>query len=231
MKKKVLITGISGGIGAALASILIKRNYEVIGIDIKKPSNPDIIFYKCDLSNICEIEAFTNNEVPLWINELESIIHLAGVYPNKNLIDYSSELWDTVHTVNVKSIFILVKNIIKLNAPWLESIVLVSSTASISGSNDPAYTSSKSALNGLSKNLSLSLAKYNIRVNTVLPGIIDTPMSEVQSNERKDFHVSNTLAKYIGKPEEVANVIDFLVSKKASYLWGSSISVNGGMTL
>ncbi|OEH94286.1 SDR family NAD(P)-dependent oxidoreductase [Bacillus solimangrovi] len=230
-KGKVLITGVSGDISKALIPLLLEQDYEIIGIDIKPPSIKEIQFYECDLSNVEAVEKFLLDTASLWIDEVVGIVHLAGIYPNQKMSNYSVDMWEKVQTVNVKSIFFLINNILKIGTESLESIVMVSSTAAKAGSKDPAYAASKAALNGLAKSLSLTLADQRIRVNTILPGIIDTSMSQRQSAERKEYHVSNTLAKKIGTPEEVANVILFLISNKSSYIWGASIDINGGMTL
>ncbi|WP_191559506.1 SDR family NAD(P)-dependent oxidoreductase [Metabacillus idriensis] len=229
-KKFILVTGASGDIAQALITKMIHLGYGIIGVDKNDYPNEDINFYKVDLSNQNAINSFVENVLTDWLPQLEGIVHLAGVYPNKNISEYSLNSWSEVFSINVNSIFLLIQKILSLNISKLNSIVLVSSTASTLGSRDPAYTASKSALNGLGKSLSLALEDQKVRVNTVLPGIIDTSMSKVQSPERKEHHISNTLAKRMGRPDDVANLISFLLSEEASYIWNSTIEINGGMS-
>lgn len=234
MKKVILVTGASGDISQELLPILIQKGFYIVGLDKKKSlyENPYFEFFSCDLSSEQQVMNIIANGSETWLKNLVGIVHLAGVYPNKNLMQYTTELWDYVFSVNTKSIFTIMQSIMQSNVHQLTSIVLTSSTATKVGSNDPAYLASKSALNGLAKNLSLTLSPYNIRVNTVLPGIIETSMSsESQSAQRRNYHIQNTLKKKIGTPKEVAVVIAFLLSEETSYIWGASIDINGGMTL
>ncbi|MCM3439832.1 SDR family oxidoreductase [Metabacillus halosaccharovorans] len=227
-KKSVIVTGISGGIAQPLIFNLKQDGYNIIGLDINDYEGETIDFHRIDLSNkesIIKVLEEVN-----CLNKVEGVIHLGGIYPNKKIEEYGSDLWEKVFSINVSSIFYLIQGLLE-KAENLKSIILVSSTASVIGSKDPAYTASKAALTGLSKSLSLSLADRNIRVNTVLPGIIDTKMSKVQSEQRRNYHISNTLSKRIGHPEDVANMISFLLSPKSSYVWGAQIEINGGMTV
>lgn len=232
MKNKVLITGSSGDISLSLISLLLEKDIEVIGIDKVEPVHipKGVIFYKGDLNDMSEVEDLSREIGLNYSASITGVVHLAGIYPSVPYTHYTSEMWDQVHNVNVKAIFMMIKNLMLFELEKLQSIVLVSSAAAKVGSRDPAYASSKAALNGLAKSLSLTLKNREVRVNTILPGIIDTLMSQIQSQERRQHHVSKTLAQTIGRPEEVASVIQFLLSENASYVWGGSIDVNGGMT-
>lgn len=233
MKKYILVTGAYGGIGRALIPKLLVNNYHVIGLDQHcNESLDDVTPIVCDLSKGSDIQRIIDEGKGHWLEKLSGIVHLAGVYPNNSYKEYSLELWNYVMDVNVRSLFWLIHVLysqkdIDLN---LKDIVVVSSTAAKVGSKDPAYAASKAALLGLSKNLSICLKDKKVRVNTILPGLIETQMSESQSYERKNYHIGNTLAGQIGKPEEVAAVIDFLLGDGSSYMWGTEIMVNGGMT-
>jgi NAD(P)-dependent dehydrogenase (short-subunit alcohol dehydrogenase family) len=228
----VLVTGAGGDIGAALLSNLLQSGYAIVALDIKPPAltHPDIQYIRCDLARDNEIRQIIETGKEQWLPQLEGIVHLAGIYPNLSFFEYSIELWDQVFHVNVRSLYSLISHVMHKGAPRLRSIVVTSSAASKVGSRDPAYAASKAALNGLANNLSMVLSDQKIRVNTVLPGIIDTSMSKRQSEDRRAYHASRTLAKTIGKPEEVASVISFLISEASSYMWGASVDVNGGMS-
>ncbi|MEX3616926.1 SDR family NAD(P)-dependent oxidoreductase [Paenibacillus glucanolyticus] len=227
---KVLITGAAGGIANALIRKLLEREYSVMGLDVSTHMTfPNVELYSCDLSDEKQISDLFNTQSESF-SEVDAIVHLAGIYPNKLLDSYSVELWDKVHAVNVRSLFLVIKRMIELKDSKLKNVVITSSTAAKVGSRDPAYCSSKSALLGLAKSLSTTLAP-KIRVNTILPGIVDTTMSQSQSLERRQFHINKTLAKYIGDPSEIADVILFLLSEESNYIWGAMIDVNGGMTI
>lgn len=226
---KILITGSGGGIASELIRQLKERDVQVVGIDLKTSCTAVDIPIHCDLSNEQQIrKAFDLYKDDL--KNITGIVHLAGIYPNLSLSQYDLSLWQKVHAVNVTSLFIIVQLLLEQGCDRLRNIICTSSTAAKVGSRDPAYASSKAALLGLSKSLSLSLAPKGIRVNSILPGIIDTDMSKVQTSERRDYHRKKTLSNTIGRPEEVANVIAFLLGDSSSYIWGASIDINGGMT-
>ncbi|MCD1258889.1 SDR family oxidoreductase [Paenibacillus athensensis] len=229
--KTILVTGANGDIAAAWISRLERQHHRIIGMDLKPSRYPYLQTFLCDLSDENEIINCLRQGEGGWLEEVDAIVHLAGLYPNLPLESYDSQLWDRVHAVNVKSLYLIVQYMVARPCVKLQNIVITSSTAAKTGSRDPAYASSKAALIGLAKSLSVSLADRHIRVNTILPGIIETAMSHVQSEERKQFHKERTLAKYIGQPEEVANVISFLLDEQSSYIWGAAIDINGGMTL
>lgn len=170
-----------------------------------------------------------NNNLSNILREVESIVHLAGVYPYKSINDSSYQLWNKIHNVNVYSIYRIIQSILLTKYFKIKNIILVSSIAELIGSRDPAYTSSKSALIGLSKSLNKNLKKYNIRVNVVCPGLIDTQISKIQNLEAKNKHVMNTLADRIGLSDDVSNLIKYLLDDESSYIWGNVIEVNGGM--
>lgn len=225
--KKLMITGCNGDIASALIDTIDKK-YDIVGIDITSKKH-SIDYIQCDLSTPESIDYMINNNLSNDLPEFESIIHLAGVYPNKSINDYSYELWNKIHNVNVYSIHRIIQSILLTKNFKLKNIILVSSTAGLIGSRDPAYSSSKSALIGLSKSLNKNLKKHNIRVNVVCPGLIDTQMSKIQTLEDKNNHVMNTLAGRMGTPNDVSNLITYLLDDESSYIWGNVIEVNGGM--
>lgn len=224
----ILITGSSGDIARALIGQLKTQGMRIVGIDIKNENASEDVHIACDLGDEQQLrQAMATYRDEL--KEITGIVHLAGIYPSLGLEQYSSALWHQVMAVNVTSLFLIVQSLLQHNNDALRTIVCTSSAAAKVGSRDPAYAASKAALLGLAKSLSLSLAPKGIRVNSVLPGIIDTSMSQVQTAERREEHRRRTLSDTIGKPEEVADVIAFLLGNRSSYLWGASIDVNGGM--
>lgn len=183
----------------------------------------------CDLSQPAAIAACVADLTCEQRRGLATVVHLAGVYPTVAARDYSVELWDRVFAVNVRSVFFLLQVLVRAGVPALRTGVLTSSAAAKVSSRDPAYAASKAALLGLGRHLSLELAGLGVRVNMLLPGLVDTPMSQRQTPERRAYHAGRTLASRTGTPEEMAQTIMFLISDASSYLWGASIDANGGM--
>lgn len=224
-----LVTGAGGGMGRALLPLLHATGYTTLGVDVSPPSADGCVPVACDLADPGAIEACAVG-VPCGLRRrLTTVIHLAGVYPTVAASDYTIDLWDRVFAVNVRSVFLLLQALLRAGAPALRSVVLTSSAAARVGSRDPAYAASKAALLGLGRHLSLELADRGVRVNMLLPGLVDTPMSQRQTAERRAHHAGRTLAGRAGTAAEMAATIMFLISDASSYLWGASIDANGGM--
>lgn len=145
---------------------------------------------------------------------------------------YRSATIEAVFAVNVISIMEIIQHILSDTTSALNDIILVSSTGATTGSRDPAYAASKSAINGLGKSLSRSLSSRGIRVNVISPGIIDTQMSRyAQSDMQIQEHVKETLSKRIGQATDISNFLLFLLTKESEYLSAQNIHINGGLTI
>lgn len=159
-----------------------------------------------------------------------AFIHVAGLYYSRPLEEYNLESINTVINVNVLSLIMIARKLLTdSKQSILKNIIIVSSTAGKIGSRDPIYSLSKAALDGAMKSINKSFE--GCRTNIVSPGLIDTQMSRRnQSEERRRYHIQNTLAKRCGMVEDVTNLIVFLLSDKSSYIWNQNIYINGGMT-
>lgn len=224
-----LVTGAGGGMGRALLPLLHACGYTTLGVDLSPPNADGCVPIECDLAGAVATEACVAGLPCALLRRLTTVVHLAGVYPTVPAGDYTVDLWDRVFAVNVRSAFLLVRGLLRAGVPALRSVVLTSSAAARVGSRDPAYAASKAALLGLGRHLSLELAGGGVRVNMLLPGLVDTPMSQRQTVERRAHHTSRTLAGRAGTAEEMAATIMFLISDASSYVWGASIDANGGM--
>jgi 3-oxoacyl-[acyl-carrier protein] reductase len=91
------------------------------------------------------------------------------------------------------------------------------------------YSASKAGLIGFTKSLARNLAKYNIRVNAIAPGTIDTKMSRLMKKEDREKNKQNTLLKRLGKPEDIIGAVSFLLSEDSNYITGTTIDINGGL--
>lgn len=228
----VLVTGSSGDIALPFISSLLKENIKVIGLD-KAPSkidNPLYVHKTVDLSKLEQLEHMLN-DIP-DLDSIDSVIHLSGIYLNKSLEWYRPATIEAVFAINVISIMEILQRILSDTSSALKNVILVSSTGATTGSRDPAYAASKSAINGLGKSLSRSLSSRGIRVNIVSPGIIDTQMSRhVQSDFQIQEHVKETLSKRIGYATDISNFLLFLLTKESEYLSAQNIHINGGLTI
>lgn len=218
--KTYLVTGSSGDIGKNIVKTLLKdQNNRVVGIDINEA---EVKKNKLDLSDLMEVE-----KLDIEKYKITHIIHTAGIYNSKNLIDYDIDLIERTINVNVLSLVILVKKLME-SSQNISNMVILSSTAGMIGSKDPIYSLSKASLQGLMKSW---IKTINCRINIVSPGIIDTKMSRTnQSDERRRHHIENTYAKRISEIGDVVELVMYLLGEKSSYVWGQNIYINGGMT-
>ena len=246
MKKRyVVITGASRGIGRAAWELFAKNNWFVIGIG-RSPLQGDIPqqghFIQADVSYEKDWQKI-KEETARITDQLDAVVNNAAIQVTKPIIDTTLEEWDQVINANLRSVFLSVKSLHSLlKAGNGGAIVNVSSVHAVATSKDiAAYAASKGGMLALTRALAIELAPDKIRVNTVLPGAVDTEMLRSGLNrdhagsgttdERMEILASKTVIGKIGRPEEIARAIYFLADQdKSSFTTGSSLIVDGGAT-
>ncbi len=237
-----LITGGSGGIGLSIVKKLIENKIKVIILDIKTPDkiillNKLVEFKKTDLSHYQNLKSCLI-EIKKKYKKIDYVVNAAGVLwfdRDVGLEKISLNTWEKVLSINLKSIVIVLQSILPLmKKNKFGSIVHISSIDALSGDDKPqdAYGSSKAALLRLSKSISIQYANKKIRSNSILPGPIETPMQE---RWKKNPKTKKNLSKVIplgrvGKPVDIANSTIFLLSDESSFITGTEIIVDGGLT-
>jgi 3-oxoacyl-[acyl-carrier protein] reductase len=157
---------------------------------------------------------------------------VAGVGYSTSVDDVDVETFDQQVKTNLHQVYYVIKNILGIRKT-LNSIVTVSSVSSFGGSGSSvSYGAAKAGVIGLTKNLAYELAIHNIRVNTVIPGAIATPLflKLTTSTERRLLE-NVTPSRRLGTPEDVASVIFFLLSSESNHITGQCITVDGGLSL
>jgi 3-oxoacyl-[acyl-carrier protein] reductase len=225
--KKVCLIGCNGGIGNAICDSLKENGYYIIGIDKQDTQICSGVneFYAVDLNSTDQILKVCKSIK--YKEELWGLIFSAGVYPIRKFEDYSLELWEEVMNVNLKSCFLISKEL-SSHISIGGRIVFISSGASYLGSQDIGYSVSKFGLHGLGKGLAKHFGK-RILVNTISPGVIETKMSERMDEFRKRSTLDNTLLKRLGQPNELTAAVIFLLDINNSYMTGATIDINGGL--
>lgn len=230
--QNVLITGGSSGIGEATVDLLISKGFNVINLDLKK--NNKSFCVKTDLSDLRQIKK-NFSFIEKKFGKFHSLVNSAGVTFSKNTTNYSLSDWNKTIAVNLTAPFLLTqlvsKNMIKHKVKG--SILNITSIgAELAFPDNPAYQASKGGLKHLSKALAYDLSKYGIRVNSLAPGYTNTPMNKKSFNNKKKRveRSGRTLLKRWGSPEEIAETVYFLLSKKSSFITGSNFIVDGGWT-
>ena len=246
MKKRyVVITGASRGIGRAAWELFVKNDWFVIGIG-RSPLQGDIPqqghFIQADVSFEKDWQKI-KEETARITDQLDAVVNNAAIQVTKPIIDTTLEEWDQVINANLRSVFLSVKLLHSLlKAGNGGAIVNVSSVHAVATSkNIAAYAASKGGMLALTRALAIELAPDKIRVNTVLPGAVDTEMLRSGLNrdhagsgttdERMEILASKTIIGKIGRPEEIARAIYFLADQdESSFTTGSSLIVDGGAT-
>ena len=244
--KVALVTGASGGIGKAVALKFIKEGYFVVGTynkgkekidafleELKENNLSDYFFpIKADLCDEKEVNAVTE-KVLKDFGHVDAIIHSAGVDLYKLFNETTVKEWDYVFNVNVKSAFIITKNLLdSMLERKTGKIIFISSVwGKVGACMETVYSASKATLIGLTKALSKEVSPNGINVNCVCPGVIDTPMNDCFNAIEKAQILSEIPSNRFGKPEEVAELVYFLCSESAEYINGQIITQDGGYTL
>lgn len=237
--KEILITGSSRGIGKATAKLLAKQGYKIVlhcnkNIDKAKSVQEEIgensRILQFDISNREQTKEILTNDIAKNGVYFGLVLN-AGITKDNVFPAMEDDEWDSVINTNLNGFYNVVKPLI---LPMIQSrqksrIVTLSSVSGLSGNRGQVnYSASKAGIIGATKALSLEVAKRGITVNCVAPGVIESDMTE---DLPKDKVLDMIPMKRFGTAEEVANVIEFLISEKASYITGQVISVNGGLYL
>ena len=238
--KTVFITGIGSGIGLATAQVAIKLGARVYGTVFSEDQSEKIneyisseCVYKVDVKNSDEI-AFAVDDAAKCSGKLDGIVAVAGILSLQEFTKTDDAIWHNVIDTNLSGSFYSARAAIPhLQKQAAGSIVFVSSQIGLVGHPlGAAYAASKAGINGLTKSTAVELAPNSIRVNAVAPGPV---VSDMTAKARADEKRYNSLLAGIpmgrfGQPEEIATIINFLLSEASSFITGQVIVADGGFT-
>lgn len=238
--KVVLITGAASGIGFATAKKFIEAGAVVAACDINKESLEEakrtlgVKFrpYIMDVTDNQKVKAVVDDIVK-DLDHIDVLVNNAGAVKDKPLLDNNEDDFDFTINVNLKGTYNVTQAVMKYMVKQSSgNVVNISSIVGVYGSvGQSAYSSSKAGVNVLAKVWAKEFAKYGIRVNSIAPGYVRTPLTANLSKEKIDEIKSKTALGRFAEPVEIANVILFLASDEASYLTGQIIGVDGGMVM
>ncbi|MDP4223805.1 MAG: 3-oxoacyl-[acyl-carrier-protein] reductase [Bacteroidota bacterium] len=240
--KTALITGASRGIGKAIAqkfaqegaSIAITNIFEdeefLNTIDEIKAHNVTIKGYVSNASNYEDSQRVVD-EIVRDFGKIDILVNNAGITRDALLMRMNEEQWDSVISVNLKSVFNLTKAVLQTMLRQKSgSIINMSSVVGVSGNAGQSnYSASKAGILGFTKSVAKELGSRNIRCNAIAPGFILTDMTEKLPADVKSDWINRIPLKRGGTPEDVANTALFLASDLSSYISGQTIHVCGGL--
>jgi len=241
--KNAIVTGSARGIGKAIAMKLAKKGLNIVVSDIMydeaKQTARELedfgikaIAIKTDVSKVEDVE----NLIRITVNELGSVdflINNAGITRDNLTLRMSEQEWDMVIDINLKGTFLCSKFAAKeMMKNRFGRIVNIASVSGILGTAGQAnYASSKAGVIALTKCFAREYGARNITVNAIAPGFILTEMTEQLSEKVKEVYLSQIPLKRVGTPDDIAEVVNFLISPSASYITGTVINVSGGLLI
>lgn len=236
--KKILVTGASSGIGYSVVRHLLDSGYYVVGASrtlgklsgLKKQMSENFKFFKIDLTCFSDY-----SEVMSDLDQIDGIVHCAGIVINNPIKYFNLEKYEAVIAINQTAPLVLVSSLLRTKKLSKDSSIVF-----ISSINGPrvaikgcaAYAASKCALIGIMRVLTLELAPLNIRVNCILPGMVETELVDGLS-QLSNQAIQNDMLKYplgnrYANPHEVAETVEFLISSKSNFITGQEFVIDGG---
>lgn len=240
--KTCIITGASGDIGREIAKTMHEAGYSLILLyhknakGVKKLENElkgsNMSIYQCDLTDNVAIDSLMK-EIKKNFKKIDCLINNAGVSLFKQIQDTTLSDYNYIFDTNLKSAIFMIKYISKMmiSEQYGRIINISSMWGNVGASMESLYSASKGAINTLTKSLAKELGPSNITVNAICPGLIDTKMNKNIAPEIKQEIIDATPLSRIGSAKDVANLVDFLASDKASFITGQIINVDGGFSI
>ena len=240
----VIVTGASRGIGRGIAVRFGAAGAPVVAVargdhadavvDEIRAGGGRAVSVEADITDVAQIDAVikrTRDE----FGRIDVLVNNAGIFRTEGVEETTSELWDQVLDINAKRVFLgTTQAIPELRKAGGGSIVNISSVAGLTGGvGSAAYRASKGAVRLFTKSTAIQYANDSIRANSVHPGIIDTPMTApnlMADQERRERSAARHPLGRVGQPEDVAYGVLFLASEESSFMTGSELVIDGGLT-
>lgn len=238
--KVVLITGSTGGIGKSIARKMKEKGAKLILSGTRQDVLNNIVSefgneakgIITDLNDKDDIISLAH-EAEKCFGQIDVLINNAGVTADNLFMRMKDEDWEKVININLTAAMRLTRQVIRgMIKKRFGRVIFISSVVGYTGNaGQTNYSASKSALVGLTKSLALEVASRGITCNLIAPGFISTPMTDKLSDDQKNNIVKNIPVDRLGMPDDISNACVYLASDEASFITGSTLHINGGMSM
>jgi 3-oxoacyl-[acyl-carrier protein] reductase len=239
--KVALVTGAAQGIGRAIALLLAQKGADIALTDINLEKAEETakevetfgrkaMAIKADVANTNDVERMVQAILERF-GQIDILVNNAGIAKDKLILRMTEEDWDVVLNVNLKGTFNCTKAVVRhMSKQRRGKIVNIASVVGEMGNVGQAnYSASKAGVIGFTKTMAREFAQRGITVNAIAPGYIETPMTEVLPEKAKEELRRMIPMERLGRPEDVAEAVLFLVSDASNYITGHILNVNGGI--
>ncbi|WP_309493294.1 SDR family oxidoreductase [Candidatus Hecatella orcuttiae] len=242
--KVAIVTGASSGIGRAIALTFAQEGAKVVVSDINRKGGEETVqliskaegeatFVEADVSKSSDVKKLVDTCIEKY-GRVDILVNNAGVGIAGSVLDTSEEAWDKCLDVNLKGVFLCSKQALPDMVKHGGGVIInIGSIAGLrGGAQYSAYCASKAGVIDLSQCMAIDYAKYNIRVNCICPGQVETPMlmESVPEELLQKLIKANPMRRF-GKPEEIAKLAVYLASDDSTYMTGAILVIDGGITL
>jgi len=238
----ILVTGAGSGIGEGVAKKLAQNGAKLVINDVSiekaekvakelNEKGQEAIALKADITNMNEVQAMVD-EVITRFGKIDGLVNNTGVVRDNLILNMPEDDFDFVMNVNLKGAWICSKAVLgHMKEAGYGRIINISSRAWLGQVGQSNYSASKGGLVSLTRSLALEFAQFNITVNCIAPGLIDTPLIRSLPQKVQDNLIKAQPTPLIGEPKDIANTVLFFASEEARYITGQVLHVDGGKSL